>query len=783
MPIHFTCPDCAEPFSVGDDLAGRKSRCTCGLIITVPQPAVPIQPQPIDPLPGPLLPTPTASNPLMGSLQHGLPTANPLAGTVSTGIPSAALEDKENTGIPVVVKVGAGLSGVGVLGLLLWLGISFLGGGTETGPAVGVETVAGTDLEPEEEDDDEQETTPTEPAAQAPLQQPRKPAVVESQTSAGLTDQQVAAIMEHLVGEFQGTAVVKGPDGRIQEEFPLTNTIRWVEEGISLEMISSEHHQQGRQEMIYTKSYDRENQRFFVTRRLASDPKPKTLNLGAYETYDARTKTFHGVVVEDLTPKFTFTWSMQLIGNDRSIYTTETRSGGNVQSTRIDTLQRVTGLQVPTASNPRGTTVDLTDDEQVTAFIKSIMDLIDAGDYEEAVSKLNWLVGKADTIAAYELRADAYSLWAKELSGDTKTEYCKRAIADYGVVMERNPDKSHLAYERALNYGAIADWDNTIKALATAIQNANNEDREDLARMVNMRAYAFGQAGNQQEADRHKKVEEGIRSGKLQDASSLLFNTFRRYTAEFSNARFVLSLEDDGKYTFFPLGLDYRIKVDKYGNVTGPVGTGIYRLDTRSVVLTASGGGINKGQLQGDNIKIVQSDNDFGKFLVGHVFKYRSPTEFAKFARGQQGGTGNHIKNQQEFFHRFVLALDGGDMDTVMEFTYLGFGPNETRATLQKLGANPVIRRLWRTNGKADPERALYMIKRLTESRDILRKSNFDMESLRFFVLRVPEGQPDDLVANIGDKNGVIFTVYFQDVFMTVNGLKLFNVPTLLRKQ
>jgi hypothetical protein len=57
-------------------------------------------------------------------------------------------------------------------------------------------------------------------------------------------------------------------------------------------MISSEHHQQGRQEMIYTKSYDRENQRFVVTRRLASDPKPETLNLGAYETYDAPTKLF-----------------------------------------------------------------------------------------------------------------------------------------------------------------------------------------------------------------------------------------------------------------------------------------------------------------------------------------------------------------------------------------------------------------------------------------------------------------------------------------------------------
>jgi hypothetical protein len=75
MTIQFRCPDCAEPFNVGADLAGRKSRCTCGLVITIPQPAVPIQPQPQDPL--------------MGPLPQGLPTANPLAGSVSTGISSA----------------------------------------------------------------------------------------------------------------------------------------------------------------------------------------------------------------------------------------------------------------------------------------------------------------------------------------------------------------------------------------------------------------------------------------------------------------------------------------------------------------------------------------------------------------------------------------------------------------------------------------------------------------------------------------------------------------------
>ena len=32
MPIQFICPDCAEPFNVGDDLAGRKAEGAAGLL-------------------------------------------------------------------------------------------------------------------------------------------------------------------------------------------------------------------------------------------------------------------------------------------------------------------------------------------------------------------------------------------------------------------------------------------------------------------------------------------------------------------------------------------------------------------------------------------------------------------------------------------------------------------------------------------------------------------------------------------------------------------------------
>ena len=180
------------------------------------------------------------------------------------------------------------------------------------------------------------------PVEEAPLEET---AVADSN---GLTDEQVAEILKFHVGEFEGTAVVKKPDGMVQEEFPITSSVRWLEEGKSVEFRSTERHEQGKQELIFTKSYDREKQRFVLTRRKASDPKPDTLKPGAYETYDAKTKTFHGVVVEGLPPDSTWTWTMQFIGDDRSIFVTEFRVNDTVQTIRTDTLQRVKTPKVPT---------------------------------------------------------------------------------------------------------------------------------------------------------------------------------------------------------------------------------------------------------------------------------------------------------------------------------------------------------------------------------------------------------------------------------------------------
>ncbi len=143
MPISFQCPECAKSFKVGDELAGKKARCKCGAAIQVPQPVAPAQQQPVDPLLGPLAANQPAADPLMGSTPPAQPpvdplmgpqAVDPLAGSISPAAPSATPAGGGGTGMHIGVKVGAGLGGVAVLGLLVWLGISLLGGGAETGP-------------------------------------------------------------------------------------------------------------------------------------------------------------------------------------------------------------------------------------------------------------------------------------------------------------------------------------------------------------------------------------------------------------------------------------------------------------------------------------------------------------------------------------------------------------------------------------------------------------------------------------------------------------------------
>ena len=168
-----------------------------------------------------------------------------------------------------------------------------------------------------------------------------------------LNDAQVAALLAQYLGQWEGTAAFKDPDGKLQAEFPLTNSCRWLEDGKLIEMRITEKHQEEDQHFVFTKWYDREQQRFLLTRRSANQP--ATTKPGAYETYDPATGIFHGTVTENIPAGASFTWNAQFVDqneliNDQStiIYTGSFQQDGTVQVTRIDTLLRVS----PEAETP-----------------------------------------------------------------------------------------------------------------------------------------------------------------------------------------------------------------------------------------------------------------------------------------------------------------------------------------------------------------------------------------------------------------------------------------------
>jgi len=195
------------------------------------------------------------------------------------------------------------------------------------------------------DDADQPSTTTTGSESQ---QQPNDDSAKEktAPSDGALSDKQVATLLAQYLGQWEGTSVFKGRDGEVQAEFPLTDSCRWIEEGKLIEMHVTERSPQGDQEIIFTKWYDREQQRFLLTRRMASEP--ATTKPGAYETFDAATSTFHGTVTEGLADGASWTWTAQFVDQSKIIYTGSFQQDGTVQSTRIDTLERVK----PAAENP-----------------------------------------------------------------------------------------------------------------------------------------------------------------------------------------------------------------------------------------------------------------------------------------------------------------------------------------------------------------------------------------------------------------------------------------------
>lgn len=423
---------------------------------------------------------------------------------------------------------------------------------------------------------------------------------------------------------------------------------------------------------------------------------------------------------------------------------------------------------------------DLSDQEQSGKFVFGTMALLREGKFEEVIPRAQTLID-AEFFVGFEFQARAFDGLAEKNTGSIQRDYAKKAIDAYTRLMEKDSETTAFTYERGVNYGRLGEWEKAIDDLGIAVNHPDMSDQQRIIEILEMRAYAFEKLGNSEQANRHQKVIEGMRSGDLENHISLFLNQDRRYVAEFSNANFVISLQEDGSYLLFPLGLTMDIKVDERGNVTGSVAKGTFKIRENNITLFPKDDQVIEGVFINDDLKLLDSNYDFGKTLVGRTFEYLTPEEFVRHTNAHKGGNGNHIKEPHEMFHRFMLALDGGNMDVIAEFTYLGLGPQETAATLKAAGNNPKIRRVWLSGGKIEPGRALQMVKELDEAKDILKDSNFDTSTLRFFVLSVPD--KGDLVANIGDKNGLLFTVYFNDIYMTPMGLKLFGPPRLRRKR
>ena len=179
-------------------------------------------------------------------------------------------------------------------------------------------------------------------AQKAPEENTRAPnANTEATTANGaLSDEQVTTLLSQKLGRWEGTVVIKGPDGKVQSEYPKTDTTTWLEKGKSIEMQVTEKLPQGDQQMVFTKWYDKEQQRFLLTRRMGGEAVPG--KPGAYETYDAASSTFHGVVVEGLPPGMSWTWTSQWLSQDSKwIYTAQFRQDNKIQATTIDTIQRI----------------------------------------------------------------------------------------------------------------------------------------------------------------------------------------------------------------------------------------------------------------------------------------------------------------------------------------------------------------------------------------------------------------------------------------------------------
>ena len=126
MTISFKCPSCSKPYNVPDQLAGKKSKCSCGHQFVIPAAAAAPAPTSPAPVPGRQAPgtQPLAPADPLGQMPQT--TGNPLGGMPTTpsggnplgGMPMPPAGGNQLGGLPTGtgLPAGGGMPGGNPLG-------------------------------------------------------------------------------------------------------------------------------------------------------------------------------------------------------------------------------------------------------------------------------------------------------------------------------------------------------------------------------------------------------------------------------------------------------------------------------------------------------------------------------------------------------------------------------------------------------------------------------------------------------------------------------------------
>ena len=164
MPISVTCPNCSAIFELRDELAGKKTKCSCGTVMPIPDSQATSSPSPgatgltrqdHDPLA-----TGPTSDPLLGSSR--LLASNHWSSNPSTQ-PRQSYSDTEDQGVPGWILPLFG----GVLAIILLGGIMILSQGNDN----------------QTPSDDDLATAPSEPAMDPGLASEVAPPEIPTETT------------------------------------------------------------------------------------------------------------------------------------------------------------------------------------------------------------------------------------------------------------------------------------------------------------------------------------------------------------------------------------------------------------------------------------------------------------------------------------------------------------------------------------------------------------------------------------------------------------------------